>query len=507
MKKRILLLLVALLFAGAASDAREVKGRVCCDGKGVGGVEVSDGVSIVRTDSRGRYVLDLSPESRFVFLSTPSGYISSTRGGETCFWKAVREGERRYDFSLEKNPQDDTCHEVVVLADPQISDAEEFPLLRENARSLSAEAAKLRSEHYTFGICLGDIVGWNHALYGEYNEIMDSTLLEFRSVIGNHDMTNYGRSFETSTADYERTYGPTYYSYNVGRVHHIVLNDNFFVGKDWYYIGYLPEKQLRWMEEDLRGVSPEKLVVLSIHIPTTLDPKDRTGYYFDYGMISEVLCNKKAIYDILAPYRALILSGHIHTCNNQMINDRLEEHNITSLGGAWWCGPVCIDGSPAGFKVYSFNGTDVNWRFVSCENADVSVSAEGTPSSYVQTPNETRGEGDRAEGHLKVYVDDPMYPGEVVANVWDYDGKWKVECFADGVKICDMERFRGTDPLAAALYKDPSSLKRSWVCATPTPNLFRAPLPEGAKSITVRVTDRFGRTWKISADNVGSVDR
>ena len=495
MEKKILLpLMVSLTLACVAAGAENIKGRVCCGGKGVGVVEVSDGVSIVRTDSRGRYTLDLSPESRFVFLSTPSGYISSTRGGETCFWKAVREGERRYDFSLEKNPQDDTCHEVVVLADPQISDAEEFPLLRENVRALSAEAARLRSSRYTFGVCLGDIVGWNHALYGEYNEIMDSTGLEFRSVIGNHDMTNYGRSFETSTADYERTYGPTYYSYNVGRVHHIVLNDNFFVGKDWYYIGYLPESQLRWMEEDLKGVSKETLVVLSVHIPTTLDEKDRTGYYFDYGMISEVLCNKKAVYDILAPYRALILSGHIHTCNNQMINERLEEHNITSLGGAWWCGPVCIDGSPAGFKVYSFNGTDVSWRFVSCANGDASSEGESSDESS----DEAQCDADPAEGHLKVYVDDPMYPGQVVANVWDYDPLWKVQCFADGEKVCDMERFRGVDPLASVLYRDPSSLKRSWVCAVPTPNLFRAPLPEGAKSVTVRVTDRFNHIWEAA---------
>jgi hypothetical protein len=58
-----------------------------------------------------------------------------------------------------------------------------------------------------------------------------------------------------------------------------------------------------------------------------------------------------------------------------------------------------------------------------------------------------------------------------------------------------MERFKAQDPLAAELYKDPSSLKRSWVYAAPTENMFRATVSADAKVLEVRTTDRFGRVY------------
>ncbi len=473
MKKIILTILS--IFVALAAYGRTVTGTVACEGKGVAGVAVSDGHSVVVTDSKGRFRIEIAPESRFVFISTPSGHISPSRG-TGCWWQRIEAKKKVYDFTLERNPKDDTRHNLIVIADPQISDAEEFSGLRENAEYVRQCAEKVSGD-YTFGLCLGDIVGWNHKLYPEYNEIMDATGVDFRKVIGNHDMTNYGRSFEGSTRDFEAMYGPTYYSFNVGKVHHIVLNDNFYVGKDWYYIGYLPEEQLRWMEQDLALVGKDKKVVVSLHIPTTLREWDRTGYNFDFSKIADVMCNKKAVYDLLAPYDALILSGHIHTGNNEIISDSLMEHNVSSLGGAWWCGPVCVDGGPAGFKLYTFDGTDVKWAYYGC----------GTPEDY----------------RMKVYVNSSLYPGEVVANVWDYDPEWKVEYFEDGVKVCDMKRFEGKDPLACELYRDSSSLKRGWVCAVLTQNMFRALMSPEAKTREVRVTDRFGN---VSSETFESAD-
>ena len=72
---------------------------------------------------------------------------------------------------------------------------------------------------------------------------------------------------------------------------------------------------------------------------------------------------------------------------------------------------------------------------------------------------------------------------------------WKVEYFEDGVKVADMERFKAQDPLAKELYKDPSSLKRTWVYAAPTENMFKASVSSDAKKLEVKVTDRFGRVY------------
>ena len=466
MKKLIVsILLMASAVSGAMAE--NIKGTVrTTEGEPLAGVVVSDGLNTVQTDSKGRFEMDTDKDSRFVFISTPSGYISATLKGETLFYKEIKKKVKSYDFVVKKNPIDDRKHNLIVIADPQISDRTELPELDKYADDM-AEYAKQLTGEYTLGLCLGDIVGWDHSIYPEYNKIMAKPGFDYRYVIGNHDMTNWGRSHETSMKDFENMYGPCWYSFNVGDIHYIVLNDNFFVGRDWFYIGYLDERQLSWLEKDLSYIPKGSRIVVSMHIPTTLDKSDRDAFRTD--IMLDNLCNKTALYAMLEPYETLILSGHMHTADHENISDNITEINITGLCGAWWCGPVCIDGSPAGFKHFIMDRKQMSWIYKGC----------GHPLDY----------------QMKVYLDDPSYPGYVVANIWDYDPQWKVEYFEDGVKVCEMERFRDHDPLARELYKDPSSLKRTWVQSMATDNMFRARHSPDARVLEVRVTDRFGRTY------------
>lgn len=466
------LLFIVMIAAAWSADARDIKGTVKdTEGKGIAGVVVSDGLNTVQTDAKGRFRMDADQDSRFVFISTPSGYVSSTLDGPALFYKEISDEIRKYDFIVEKNAKDDTNHNIIVIADPQISERNELPDLQKHSDDITAFVKGMDGD-YTFGICLGDIVGWDHTIYPEYNEVMSGAGIGYRYVIGNHDMTNYGRSFETSMRNYEDMYGPAWYSFNVGEVHYVVLNDNFYVGRDYFYIGYLDERQLSWLEKDLSYVPEGSRVVVSMHIPTTLDKSDRDA--FQYGVIGDNLCNKPALYAMLEPYQTLILSGHMHTADYEQISGSITEINVAGLCGAWWCGEVCIDGSPAGYKVFDMNGSDAEWIY--------------------------KGSGHPLDYQMKVYVNEPDYPGQIVANVWDYDPSWKVEYFEDGVKVCDMERFKAQDPLAKELYKDPSSLKRTWVYAAPTENMFKASVSEGAKTLEIRVTDRFGRVYSKSVN-------
>ena len=467
MKKAIILSITAMMAAGVAADAQAIKGTVKdTDGKAVAGVVVSDGLNTVQTDAKGRFKMVADQDSRFVFISTPSGYVSSTLEGPHIFYQEIDPEVKKYDFIVEKNAKDDTNHNVIVIADPQISERDELPELQKHSDDIT-EFVKGMDGDYTFGICLGDIVGWDHTIYPEYNEIMSGAGIDYRYVIGNHDMTNYGRSHETSMTDYSTMYGPAWYSFNVGKVHYVVLNDNFFIGRDWYYIGYLDERQMQWLEKDLSYVPKGSKVVVCMHIPTTLDKSDRDAFRSD--IMLDNLCNKPELYSMLKPYDALILSGHMHTADYEQIAPNITEINVAGLCGAWWCGEVCIDGSPAGYKVIDMDGAKAEWIYKGC----------GHPLDY----------------QMKVYVDNPDYPGQIVANVWDYDPMWKVEYFENGVKVCDMERFKAQDPLAKELYKDPASLKRTWVYAAPTENMFKAPVSAEAKKLEVKVTDRFGRVY------------
>ena len=364
MLRKILTTVLLAATATAGLCAKDIKGTVKdTEGKGIAGVVVSDGLNTVQTDAKGRFKMAADQDSRFVFISTPSGYVSSTLEGNTLFYKEIKDDVKKYEFVVEKNAKDDTDHNVIVIADPQISERSELADLAKQADDM-AEFVKGMDGDYTFGICLGDIVGWDHSIYPEYNKIMATTKIDFRSAIGNHDMTNYGRSHETSMADYEKMFGPAWYSFNVGKVHYIVLNDNYYVGRDYFYIGLIDERQLSWLEKDLSYVPKGSKVVVAMHIPTTLDKADRDA--FQYGIIGDNVSNKTALYEMLEPYNTLILSGHMHTSDYEQISENIVEMNIAGLCGAWWCGSTCIDGTPAGFKAIDMNGDEMKWIYKGC---------------------------------------------------------------------------------------------------------------------------------------------
>lgn len=80
---------------------------------------------------------------------------------------------------------------------------------------------------------------------------------------------NYdGRTHETSYKTFEDTFGPSYYSFNKGNAHYIVVDNNFFIGRDYFYMGYLDEKTFAWLDQDLSYVPKGSLVFFIMHIPS-----------------------------------------------------------------------------------------------------------------------------------------------------------------------------------------------------------------------------------------------
>lgn len=471
---------IGLLSCASARKSQQSFSSICGyvysdDHSPLAGVLVSDGVSVVATDKSGRFEMPYDRASgRFVFVSTPSGYISSSFRGEDCFYQDLQSDKQEYNFIVRKNPQKDLRHKVVAIADPQLSDTLDFAPFRQRVADLKEHAAGFKDNDYSFGICLGDMVGWNHSFYPFISETLASSGIQFRYVIGNHDMTNYGRSYETSFLEYEKFFGPTYYSFNVGKVHYVVMDDTFYVGRDWYYIGYLDETQLAWLEKDLALIPKDYKVVLCMHIPTTIGTEDQDA--FQYKIIGDNLCNKPFLYKLLRQHDATIWSGHMHTNSITEIPDDngrniMLEHNLGGFCGSWWCGDVCVDGCPPGYKVFSFSGTKLQWYYKSC----------GFDKNY----------------QAKLYLNHPDYPGTAVAHVWDYDPEWKVEYWEDGKKICDMERFTGADPHAKELFEHPVGFKIPWLNYCETNNLFSAPYSPQARTHELRLTDRFGRIFII----------
>ena len=150
------------------------------------------------------------------------------------------------------------------------------------------------------------------------------------------------------------TNGRTYCAFGVGCFEYVALNDNFYIGREYFYIGYLDERQLRWLEKDLASVRPGSTVVVCLHIPSTCEEADRKQFSYDNASLT--MANHRALYELLKPFRAHIVSGHTHTTCNQPIAPGLYEHVTPALSGAWWQGSLSPDVHPSGSGISYAHG-------------------------------------------------------------------------------------------------------------------------------------------------------
>ena len=78
----------------AQIPSNPIRGKVTCNGTGVPGVVVTDGIDCVLTDQQGQYTLPPNRDVRFIYLSTPSGYLPKTLKSDD---DAVFDKEIRFD--------------------------------------------------------------------------------------------------------------------------------------------------------------------------------------------------------------------------------------------------------------------------------------------------------------------------------------------------------------------------------------------------------------------------
>lgn len=448
-----------------------IKGLVTANGKGIVGVHVSDGFSIVTTDKKGKYQLTLHPKAKFVFVCLPSGYKIQHKNGIAQFYLPVLEIENSTaNFTLEVNQDDESKYSFIVWADPQIRTREDADKLLQIAAPDTVKHINSMPTKPLFGIGCGDLIWDKQELFADYKQAVATTQIPFWQVIGNHDLEFKTRSDEGSAVAFENHFGPTYYAFNKGEIHYVVLDDVFFIGKDRKYIGYLPEEQLSWLERDLATVAKGTTVVIALHIPTKTGITEREGLKEE--ALGGSLMNREALYSIVADFNVHFISGHTHF-NEVWEQENMTEHVLGTLCGAWWTGSFCGDGTPAGFAVFEVNNDELSWYY----------KATGHEKEHQFTINPV---GSSAQ-----------FPDAFVVNVWNCDAYWSVEWFENNEPQGDMERVVGYDPKAYNAYFGPTlPEKRKWVEPTATNHLFIAKPKFANSEITVKVTDRFGNLYQ-----------
>ncbi len=437
---------------------KSLRGAVLSNGKGVKNVVVSDGYTVVQTDKKGRYAFEPHADAVALFISTPNGYAFKNEANIARHYRLLQDVNVSKDINFDLVPlgQDDDDHQFIVWADPQVANAKDVEKMMTTAvpdvKNIVAAAAPGTLMH---GITVGDIVWDKLELFADYDKAVAQMDMPFFQCLGNHDMDYRKGGDETSDDTFTKTYGPTTYSFNRGQVHYVVMDNVRYLGKEREYDGWFQQHHLDWLKKDLSFVPMDNLIVFCCHIPVHAGTK-----------------NKEALYEVLAGRDVHIMSGHTHYHENN-INGRIYEHNHGTVCGAWWTGPICGDGTPSGYGVYSVKGKNLSWHY----------QATGKPADY----------------QMKLYaVANAEAQHQVTANIWNWDKEWKTEYFVDGVSKGALTQMEGFDPLAYSTLLGPDLPKpRGFAEPKKTDHLFTANVPSSTKEVKVVATDRFGKKYEM----------
>jgi hypothetical protein len=448
-----------------ALSGKAIGGTISAGGKGLKDVVVSDGYSVVLTDKKGRYELAPHPDAIALFVSTPAGYAFPQEGGIARHYILMQNvaKDRSNNFTLQPLQNSDEEHSFIIWADPQVKNAKDVQkLMNETVPDVKKWVAVQPQDALLHGISVGDIVWDELQLFADYDKAVAQMGIPFFQCLGNHDMDYRKGGDETSDDTFALTYGPTYYSFNRGQVHYVVLDNVRYLGKEREYDGFVQQHQLDWLQKDLSFVPADKLVVLCVHIPVHRGTK-----------------NNEALYALLQGRNVHIMSGHTHY-NVNAIRDTIYEHNHGTVCGAWWTGPICEDGTPSGYGIYTVRGKELSWQY----------KATGKPVDY----------------QMVIYDNEvSATEKQVLVNIWNHDPAWKTEYWVDGVSRGALEQTEGFDPLAYKNMLGPDLPKpRGFAEPKKTKHLFRAVVPASAKTVKVVATDRFGKTY-TATHTLGSV--
>ena len=346
------------------------------DGALLEGVVVSDGRYCVKTDKQGRYYLPSilsGEEDAYVMVSTPSAYAAPVQEGHACFWKWLKDctkdsnGKYVADFTLKEiaNPN---RYKVLVFGDPQP---------RKRAASLDQFAYSsldmcndmyLDMKEYVaankncpvYGIGLGDIVHQDLTLLDQYRDGMSATGLTTYNVIGNHDQEHkLDMSDEEASKAYEAIMGPANYSFNLGKVHYLMLDN--MMSQDGKYSDDcatgLTDEIWEWVKADLAHVPLDTPLMVCAHSPMMRlqSGKERSGSHLN------------DLRYLLSKYKkAYVWAGHTHTTFNYVdtADPVIETHTVSRVTGALYSNEYLgANGTPRGYVVVDYNNGDVSWKF------------------------------------------------------------------------------------------------------------------------------------------------
>lgn len=508
---------------GILPDGANVYGVVSCDGVGIPDVVVHDGYAFTKTDGNGVYHLHSDKLLGYVSISLPSGYEPQQKGFLPVIHQPLTQKvffPERKDFSLVRAEGDH--FRLIVMGDMHLArrnnDREEF-------RKFTADVRDILAAHpgwKVYGLTLGDMT-WDYYWYSksyyfpEYLEDMNDPeegvdgLMTFHT-IGNHDHDMQEAGDFLTEVKYVRDIAPTYYSFNLGKVHFIVL-DNILCTNDGKgnrsYSSGLDEDQMHWLRQDLSFVDRETPLVISMHAPVFYDSADN-------GRVESILQTQyKSLLSLASGYTAThILTGHTHRILN---TDKREEanyfeHNAGAVCATWWWSQkltrinIGTDGAPGGYALWDIDGTSFSWRFIGTKE-DPSFQFRSFDLNSIEISDATAAswlpEGSAwARKHL-VALYGSRFPkrsdNKVLLNVWNYNPGWtikvveKIGLVSQELAVTQVKTYDPLHILALSIPRlnDDISEEPNFLTDLST-HFFEVTASGPSTTLEITVTDEFG---------------
>ena len=502
------------------SSGSSVYGKVACDGAGLADVVVSDGFEVVRTDENGVYQMHSKKKHGYVFVSVPSGYEAYSDGVRPMLYKQLSQGAtvvERVDFSLKKVSGQDK-HTMLVFGDIHLAnrndDKKQFGEFVSDVNHYLSTHAGDKIYALTLGDMTWDLY-WKENNYGFAEYLADANAikgLQIFHTIGNHDHSMYfPGDFETVT-EYKQLIAPTYYSFNIGKVHYIVLDDiectNSVKGTDGAYTRKynctLVSEQLEWLTKDLSFVPKSTPLVITMHAPlyTAAGTYSLTAAeYFEHAVKG---------------YQVQLFTGHTHKVYN-VSRDKTFEHNAGAVCATWWWSAaltpgnhIGTDGAPGGYTITTVDGTSFKWVY-KATGRDVSHQFRSYDRNQIEiTPEKYVANGNAAhKAALAQYTSSWSAQSQdnyVYLNVWNYDEDWKVEVTEGDTPLPVSHLNSERDPLhiiaytAKRLDKNASLNEDGGINFDTGVNrhMFRVKASSPTSTLEIKVTDRFGNVYTES---------
>jgi hypothetical protein len=498
-----------------------IKGIVYSDGEGVPGVVVSDGYEVTVTDGDGIYYLPSSKQNGYVFISIPGNYEVANSDNIPQFFRRLAGGSgvEQHDFSLVQS--DNSKHVVVPMADWHLANRNDdltqfstgfLPDVNATIAGYTSSGTKV------YGVPLGDMTWdlyWytNNFSIPQYLAEMKKINCPMFNVMGNHDNDPWITGDIEAEAPFRDLIGPTYYSFNLGSVHYVVLDNVQYintgasqgvVGERNYY-DVVSSAQTSWLTKDLAAITDKSTpVVIFMHTPLYGNPSLDAG---GNQVSNIVLNNGSTLLSIVDDFSEVhIVTGHTHI-NYTVGSGGVTEHNTAAVCATWWWtgktgyagNQICKDGSPGGYGVWEVDSRDIRWYYKSIGYPqNYQFRSYDLNTVYITAAAFAPNSTDAALAEYAGVYASPNQVNDVMINIWGYDPHWTVVVTEGGAPLT-VERITAKDPLHIISYE----AKRLNVGAEPTSSfvtgntshMFRVRASSPTSTLEITATDRFGNTY------------